>query len=146
MLVDLDGHWVWFAVNAGFAAYEGYKAYKSGKGWKGVAWAVGYIKKAGKVLKAVNKGTKKSRNKPKQSGTPYTTEFVRDKNGRITKYTTFGKNGEFVKEVRVTGKEHGNIPRPNVKEPNYNVNPKTGQKFLNGYRVRKARPNEIPKR
>jgi len=62
MLVDPDGHWVWFAVNAGFAAYEGYKAYKSGKGWKGVAWAVGsnflkvgYIKKASKVANAVNK-------------------------------------------------------------------------------------------
>ena len=32
MMVDPDGHWVWFAVNAGFAAYDGYKAYKSGKG------------------------------------------------------------------------------------------------------------------
>ena len=30
---------MWFAVNAGFAAYDGYKAYKSGKGWKGVAKA-----------------------------------------------------------------------------------------------------------
>ena len=39
MMVDPDGHWVWFAVNAGFAAYDGYKAYKSGKGWKGVAKA-----------------------------------------------------------------------------------------------------------
>ncbi|MGE6897472.1 RHS repeat domain-containing protein, partial [Priestia flexa] len=41
MHVDPDGHWVWLAVNAGFAAYDGYKAYKSGKGWKGVAVAAG---------------------------------------------------------------------------------------------------------
>ena len=42
MMVDPDGHWVWFAVNAGFATYDGYKAYKSGKGWKGVAKAAAY--------------------------------------------------------------------------------------------------------
>ncbi|BDG47107.1 hypothetical protein PspKH34_16680 [Parageobacillus sp. KH3-4] len=45
MLVDPDGHWVWLAINAGFAAYDGYKAYKSGKGWKGVAAAaaIGFV-------------------------------------------------------------------------------------------------------
>ncbi|CUA80823.1 hypothetical protein GCM10022628_22900 [Anoxybacillus suryakundensis] len=37
MLVDPDGHWVWLAINAGFAAYDGYKAYKTGRGWKYVA-------------------------------------------------------------------------------------------------------------
>jgi RHS repeat-associated protein len=41
MHVDPDGHFVWLAVNAGFAAYDGYKAYKSGKGWKKVAVAAG---------------------------------------------------------------------------------------------------------
>ncbi|AST06225.1 hypothetical protein AF2641_04710 [Anoxybacillus flavithermus] len=40
MLVDPDGHWVWLAINAGFAVYDGYKSYKSGKGWKGVAATV----------------------------------------------------------------------------------------------------------
>ncbi|WP_305792550.1 RHS repeat domain-containing protein [Anoxybacillus sp. CHMUD] len=45
MLVDPDGHWVWLAINAGFAVYDGYKAYKSGKGWKGVAAAaaIGFV-------------------------------------------------------------------------------------------------------
>ncbi|GAA3898318.1 hypothetical protein GCM10022628_23290 [Anoxybacillus suryakundensis] len=45
MLVDPDGHFVWMAINAGFAAYDGYKAYKSGKGWKGVAAAaaIGFV-------------------------------------------------------------------------------------------------------
>ncbi|WP_378211765.1 RHS repeat-associated core domain-containing protein, partial [Anoxybacteroides rupiense] len=42
MLVDPDGHFVWMAINAGFAAYDGYKAYKSGKGWKGVAVAAAF--------------------------------------------------------------------------------------------------------
>jgi len=39
MMVDPDGHYVWLAINAGFAAYDGYKAYKSGKGAKGIAKA-----------------------------------------------------------------------------------------------------------
>ncbi|MGN4427090.1 hypothetical protein ACTFQN_25765 [Bacillus cereus group sp. MYBK30-1] len=30
MDVDPDGHWVWFAIGAGFTAYDAYKAYKSG--------------------------------------------------------------------------------------------------------------------
>ncbi|AST05456.1 type IV secretion protein Rhs [Anoxybacillus flavithermus] len=40
MLVDPDGHFVWMAINAGFAAYDGYKAFKKG-GWKAAAIAVG---------------------------------------------------------------------------------------------------------
>ena len=51
MMVDPDGHWVWFAVNAGFAAYDGYKAYKSGKGWKGVAKAAAISAIGGGKLK-----------------------------------------------------------------------------------------------
>ncbi|EDO0332284.1 hypothetical protein GNK26_13335, partial [Listeria monocytogenes] len=37
--VDPDGHWVWLAINAGFAAYDGYKAYKKTKSWKSAGWA-----------------------------------------------------------------------------------------------------------
>lgn len=70
MLVDPDGHYVWLAVNAGFAAYDGYKSYSAGKkagqrGWKlarTVAWSgaksftkVGHIKKVGKTLKVSSK-------------------------------------------------------------------------------------------
>lgn len=54
-------------------------------------------------------------------------------------------DGKFAKQFRGTGKDHGNIPRPNVKEPIININPKTGQKFQNGYEVRKAKIDEIPK-
>ncbi|WP_353867149.1 polymorphic toxin type 24 domain-containing protein [uncultured Sporomusa sp.] len=56
----------------------------------------------------------------------------------------FRPNGKIEKEVRLTGKDHGDIPRPNVKEPNYNVNPETGEVYQNGYRVRPARADEIP--
>ncbi|MDE8564982.1 RHS repeat-associated core domain-containing protein [Anoxybacillus rupiensis] len=55
MLVDPDEHFVWMAINAGFAAYDGYKAFKKG-GWKAAAIAVGVGLvggvgfKAGKVL------------------------------------------------------------------------------------------------
>ena len=58
MFVDPDGHWVWLAVNAGFAAYDGYKAYKAGKNKKQIAWAVAsgfgpgrYLKGAKRVLR-----------------------------------------------------------------------------------------------
>ncbi|NLW27976.1 polymorphic toxin-type HINT domain-containing protein, partial [Acetivibrio saccincola] len=87
----------------------------------------------------------KSRNKPKQSGHPNSVEIQRDANGNIKKYTEFGPNGEFVKEVRITGKEHGNIPRPNVKIPDFNTNPKTGETFLNRYIVRAIEEWELPK-
>ncbi|MHA4068184.1 RHS repeat-associated core domain-containing protein [Bacillus cereus] len=58
MMVDPDGHWVWFAVNAGFAAYDGYKAYKSGKGWKGVAKAAAIGAIGGGKLKLTKTITK----------------------------------------------------------------------------------------
>ncbi|PGE85259.1 wall-associated protein [Bacillus pseudomycoides] len=53
MNVDPDGHFVWFAFNAGFAAYDGYKAYKK-NGWKAAAVAVG----AGLIGGAAFKGAK----------------------------------------------------------------------------------------
>jgi RHS repeat-associated protein len=68
MHVDPDGHWVWLAINAGFAAYDGYKAYKAGKSKKQIAWAVAsnfvkvkYIKGAGRVLKAVHGNSRASK-------------------------------------------------------------------------------------
>ena len=39
MGVDPDGHFVWLAINAGFAIKDGYKAYKSGASIAGVAGA-----------------------------------------------------------------------------------------------------------
>ncbi|WP_442885043.1 RHS repeat domain-containing protein [Anoxybacillus sp.] len=51
MLVDPDGHFVWMAINAGFAAYDGYKAFKKG-GWKAAAIAVGVGLVGGAAFKA----------------------------------------------------------------------------------------------
>ncbi|WP_303850092.1 RHS repeat-associated core domain-containing protein [Apibacter mensalis] len=102
--------------------------------------------------KPSNKGetkqdVKSSRNKPKEEGVPNSSEIqqIDPKTGKVTKYTTYDKDGKIVKEYRGEGKDHGNIPRPNVKEPKYIINPKTGKKFKNGYEVRRARQDEIPK-
>ncbi|MCL6601185.1 MAG: hypothetical protein K6T81_20995, partial [Alicyclobacillus macrosporangiidus] len=87
----------------------------------------------------------KSRNKPEQKGIPNSTKLKWGKNGKLEKYTTYDENGNYSKEVRLTGKDHGPVPRPNVKEPNYNTNPKTGETFRNGDVVRRARPDELPR-
>lgn len=89
---------------------------------------------------------KKSRNKPVQNGIPLSSKISRDSKGRIDKYSTYDSKGMLRKEVRLTGKSHGGIPRPNVKYPKYNYNKKTKQKFHNGYGVRKAKRWEIPRR
>nr|WP_225942122.1 pre-toxin TG domain-containing protein [Sporosarcina limicola] len=99
------------------------------------------------VDKAVGNSTstsKKSRSAPADTGTPNSTKVDRDTNGNITKYTTYGSDGKIVKEVRIDGKDHGSIPRPNVEEPTFNTNPKTGEQFQNGYEVRPVDPDEIP--
>ncbi|MFD3446717.1 RHS repeat-associated core domain-containing protein [Microbacteriaceae bacterium 4G12] len=57
MHVDPDGHWVWLAINAGFAAYDGYKAYKK-HGWKATAVAVGVGLVGGTAFKAAKLGYK----------------------------------------------------------------------------------------
>ncbi|WP_054949571.1 polymorphic toxin type 24 domain-containing protein [Numidum massiliense] len=88
---------------------------------------------------------KRGRNKPKEYGIPDSTEVIWDKSGKIIKYITYGSDGKIIKEVRIVGKDHGSIPRPNVKEPNYNINPITGEKFQNDYKVRAVRPDELPR-
>ncbi|WP_270790274.1 RHS repeat-associated core domain-containing protein [Enterococcus diestrammenae] len=66
MNVDPDGHWVWTAVGAGFAAYDAYKTYKKTKSWKKAGWAAaksvatslaigGVFKIAGRGLKVATK-------------------------------------------------------------------------------------------
>ncbi len=68
MHIDPDGHWVWLAINAGFAAYDGYKAYKKTKSWKKAAFAAGkgalgggkfkIAKKAGSIGSRLYKGAR----------------------------------------------------------------------------------------
>ncbi|WP_068470539.1 polymorphic toxin type 24 domain-containing protein [Candidatus Protochlamydia phocaeensis] len=56
---------------------------------------------------------------PKAEGTPHT---VIEQSGFEGKYTTFNDDGTF-KQYRGSGKSHGNVPRPNVKENQINETP-----------------------
>ncbi|EAG0756258.1 hypothetical protein A7X98_03155 [Listeria monocytogenes] len=55
MYVDPDGHWVWLAVNAGFAIYDGYKSYKKTKSWKRALFSAATNFGPGKILKGGKK-------------------------------------------------------------------------------------------
>jgi len=85
---------------------------------------------------------KRSRSHPKMYGKPGSIDKQYGKDGELEKYTVYDENGFLEKEVRITGKSHGNIPRPNVKYPVKNRNPKTGEVFIK-LDVRKIEPNEI---
>ncbi len=50
------------------------------------------------------------------------------------------------KQYRGSGKDHADVPRTNVKETsNFNVNPKTGEKYLDKPTYRKPTLEEYPK-
>ncbi|EUJ48005.1 wall-associated protein [Listeria rocourtiae FSL F6-920] len=75
MHIDPDGHWVWLAINAGFAAYDGYKSYKKTKSLRkaGIAAAKGALgggkfklaRKAAKGVRYIGKINKPLKVKPK---------------------------------------------------------------------------------
>ncbi len=76
MHVDPDGHRIWLAINAGFAAYDGYKAYKKTKSWKKAGIAAG----KGALGGALNKGYRAARSyyfkrKAKKQGPFVPTEY-----------------------------------------------------------------------
>lgn len=136
MLVDPDGHYVWLAINAGFAAYDGYKAYKAGKkagksGWKlagSVAWAsgssfakVGHLKKAGKLLGFANKGYRPKPGERTLKG------FVRNNVSskkeinlytKSAKFNNHGSKGGAFK--RIGNGSHAGL-NPHVHQPRRNV-------------------------
>ncbi|MBC1521206.1 DNRLRE domain-containing protein [Listeria aquatica] len=102
MFVDPDGHWIWLAINAGFAAYDGYKAYKKSKSWKKAGWAAikgaiggGKLKAAKKALRTVKViGKRKFRRKFKQTKIPLRARrFIRyyEGKGRKPKGYSSGK-------------------------------------------------------
>ncbi len=76
---------------------------------------------------------------PEAEGLPHT---VIEEPGLEGKYTTSNPDGT-VKQYRGSGKPHGIVPRPNVKETKINPSP-TGPKPGNPT-VRPAKPEEIPK-
>ena len=87
---------------------------------------------------------KKQRNKPpaalaEAEGRPHT---IIEKPGPKGQYTTHNGDGTF-KQYRGEGKDHGNIPRPNIKENTINRAP-NGKEFVGAPKVRPVKPNEIP--
>ncbi|RMP25655.1 hypothetical protein ALQ25_03819 [Pseudomonas coronafaciens pv. atropurpurea] len=88
----------------------------------------------------------KSRNKPpsqdpEAEGRAHT---ILEKPGRLGQYTTYYEDGTW-KQYRGAGKEHGPIQRPNVKASEINVNPDTGQVYIDKGRVREPTPDEYPR-
>ena len=59
--------------------------------------------------------------------------------------THHGVSGVIKKQVQVSGgaSRHG-VTGATKKIPNYNTNPTTGEKFINGYEIKKAMPAETP--
>ncbi|MBC2368826.1 hypothetical protein HBP99_09265 [Listeria booriae] len=55
MNIDPDGHWVWLAINAGFAIHDGYKEYKKSKSWKRALFSAATNFGPGKILKGGKK-------------------------------------------------------------------------------------------
>jgi RHS repeat-associated protein len=67
-----------------------------------------------------------------------------EKPGSDGQYTTHYDNGSNWKQYRGSGKAHGEVARPNVKETCTNTD-SNGRSYIKT-RVRKARPNEIPQK
>ncbi len=92
-------------------------------------------------------GKKKQRNArpdpdPRAEGSEHS---IIEKPGPDGQYTTHHDNGRNWKQYRGSGKSHGEVARPNVKEPSVNVSP-DGRIHINRPTVRPANPDEIPKR
>jgi hypothetical protein len=83
---------------------------------------------------------------PQQGGPPGGTLYKQDpQTGQVTNYTTYDADGNAVKRVDLTGRAHGPVPTPHVVEYDTNVNPNTGQTYVQQQRhVRPATPDEIP--
>jgi hypothetical protein len=75
---------------------------------------------------------------PRADGRAHT---VIEKPGRDGQYTTFNEDGTF-KQYRGSGKPHGNIPRPNIKENR--IDPRSPNGLPSRSTVRPAEPHEIP--
>ena len=86
----------------------------------------------------------KSRNKPpppmpEAEGRPHS---IIEEPGKDGQYTTHNGDGTS-KQYRGSGRDHGGIPRPNVKESGKNVAP-DGREFVDKGRVRPVGPGETP--
>ncbi|HBN6702940.1 TPA: hypothetical protein L3261_002220 [Elizabethkingia anophelis] len=90
--------------------------------------------------------TAKPRNGPEETGIPESSKIDgKDAAGKTTKYTEYGKDGNWTKQVE------GNrgVPRHGVegatkKVPTTNTNPKTGETFQGKPKIEPATPEETP--
>jgi len=122
MLVDSDGHFFWFVVNAGFAAYEGYQAYKYStsrgyKGWKKWGYIAGAVALGGL---GISKGYKVFRLTKIHKATSYVDDVVNqiiNRNGAAPK----GYKGGKVYNNRPKKRWHWKLPKGSYKE--YDVHP-----------------------
>jgi RHS repeat-associated protein len=65
-----------------------------------------------------------------------------EKPGKDGQYTTYNEDGTW-KQYRGSGKPHGDITRPNIKETTINRTP-DGREFISKPKVRKPEPEEYP--
>jgi filamentous hemagglutinin len=77
---------------------------------------------------------------PQAEGNPHT---IIESPGKDGQYTTHNGDGTY-KQYRGSGKNHGPVSRPNIKETDSNTLP-DGSKKTGNPSVRKPRPDEIPK-
>ena len=96
MNVDPDGHWVQFAVGAGFAAYDAYKTYKKTKSWKKAGWAAAKSAATsaafGGAFKVLGRGLKFARSASNLRWSNVTKRGSSVKNIRVNKSVrSFGK-------------------------------------------------------
>jgi hypothetical protein len=96
----------------------------------------------GKEVEAALQKSKKARNAPPKPLVDEPHSIV-ERPGREGQYTTHYGDGTY-KQYRGAGKEHGGIPRPNVKFNQLNVSP-NGKSYPGGPQVRAVKPEEFPK-
>ncbi len=94
-----------------------------------------------KGVEAALQQSQKARNAPPKPLVDEPHSIV-ERPGREGQYTTHYGNGTY-KQYRGSGKEHGGIPRPNVKFNKLNASP-NGKSYPGGPQVRAAKTEEIP--
>ncbi|PKR94433.1 hypothetical protein bcere0024_029580 [Bacillus cereus Rock4-18] len=130
MLVDPDGHWVWLAINGGFAVYDGYKAYKSGASAKMIVRKAAYSAIGGGKFKVAKGVLKSGRTLTKIPQKAYKVHNqIKRNNGKAPKGYAGGRT--FDNDGRGNGKI---LPR-NTKYREYDVNPLIKKKNRGGQRL-----------
>jgi len=92
------------------------------------------------VLQRRNREASPLSHSKQRKGAPHS---IIERPGRDGQYTTHQGDGTH-KQYRGSGKDHGGMPRPNVKE-SVKVKTPDGEELIDRGRIRPPKPNEIPK-